>query len=141
MSNTAATKLEGRVASILNAQEVAINLGSEAGVRVGQKFAIVAQTPLEIKDPESGDVLDILEREKVRVEAYRIRPKISVCRTYRTSLPRKSSIAHILADLGSGAIPVTEQFQIARETNVTPLPPDDNYVKINDRVIAVNENE
>jgi len=76
-------RVEGRVAAILNARELAINIGRKHGVCLGMKFAVLAETPLEIRDPISGEVLDAVDREKVRVETTELRERISICRTYR----------------------------------------------------------
>ena len=80
---TPKARLEGRVASILNARELVINIGSNTGVEQGQKFAVLAATPLQVTDPDSGAMLDEIDREKIRVEAHEVRPKITICRTYR----------------------------------------------------------
>ena len=47
------------------------------------KFAVLAKTPLEIKDPKSGESLGQLEREKVRIRVKDVREKFAVCTTYR----------------------------------------------------------
>lgn len=77
-------KIVGRVASILNAKELVINVGANQGVSPGMKFAVMAESPVSVTDPETGEVLDMIDREKVRVEAVEVREKISICRTYRT---------------------------------------------------------
>ena len=64
-----------RVAAILNARELAINIGSDGGVVQGMKFAVLAESPTIVTDPMTGDELDQIDREKVRVEAIEVSPK------------------------------------------------------------------
>ena len=133
-------RLEGRVAAILNARELVINIGAEDGVKPGQKFAVLAATPLEIRDPESESVLDTIDREKVRVEAHEVRLKITVCRTYRMKggFGGMLGASHIIADM-MGSPAVLETLSVKDSNVPPPLPEEESYVKINDRVISVEE--
>lgn len=77
-------RLEGKVAQIVSEREIAINIGSLQGVEKGMKFAVLAPSPQEVKDPETGELLDVIDREKIRVEATEVRERITICATYRT---------------------------------------------------------
>ena len=55
--------IEGKVAQVLNAQELIINVGRNGGVVEGMKFAVLAETPLAVKDPDSGALLGEVDRE------------------------------------------------------------------------------
>src|ERR1700728_922295 len=72
-------KLTGRVAQILNERELVINIGSQAGVSNGMKFAILAEAPLKIIDPVTKELLDTIDRTKVCVKAHEVKPKVSIC--------------------------------------------------------------
>lgn len=139
--------LEGRVAQILNARELIINIGAEQGVEEGMKFAVLSETPLEVRDPESGDVLDTLDREKVRVEAAEVRKKITICQTYRTkhvpggSLHQSASIALLMGSAFAQPREVVETLKAEDSSLPPPLSPEESYVKINDRVIQVDDDE
>ncbi len=76
------TRLEGKVAQILNARQLVINLGTQDGIRLGMRFAVLAATPLEIVDPDSHEVLGIVDREKVRVAAVEVQERFAICSTY-----------------------------------------------------------
>src|SRR6266516_7397757 len=76
--------LQWKVAKILTEREVVINIGSTQGVKKGMRFAILAPTPEEILDPETDEVLDVVDRTKVLVQATEVRDKITICSTYRT---------------------------------------------------------
>lgn len=136
-------RLEGRVAQVLNERELVITLGSEHGVTRGMKFAILSEKPLEIVDPTTNVTLDTIDREKVRVEANDVRGKITICRTYRMigavePAMRLSAAAYSLQGLfGSAGRP--ETLNVRDSSLPPPLPPEQSYVKTNDRAIQVPE--
>jgi hypothetical protein len=140
--------LEGRVAQILNERELAINIGQEKGVKLGMVFAVLAEKPLEIIDPETSEVLDVLDREKVRVEVVEIRPKISICRTYVTKvIPGGSLYQGSFSALGSIGVlasamqpprKIVETLRADDKALPPPLSPEESYVKIKDRVIQID---
>jgi len=82
IAKTSLEPLTGRVAQILNARELVINIGADSGVTEGMKFAVMSRSPTEIIDPDTNTVLDTVDREKVRVRASEVRPKITICKTY-----------------------------------------------------------
>jgi hypothetical protein len=137
-------KLQGRVAQILNERELVINIGEINGVRKGMKFAILSESPLEVVDPVTHEKLDIIDREKVRVAVTEIRSKISICKTYRV----KKIGGGMLYDFAGLAV-MKGMLEPPQEINETlksedsslppPLSPEESYVKINDRVILVDE--
>jgi curli biogenesis system outer membrane secretion channel CsgG len=57
---------------------VYINRGAREGVAEGQRFA-VGESKL-IRDPSTGEVLDEIVTERARIEAVRVRDKVSICR-------------------------------------------------------------
>lgn len=140
-------RLEGRVAAVLNAREVVINIGGNHGVSLGMKFAILAEKPLEIRDPSSGEVLDTVDREKVRVQATELRPRISICRTYRVRKIAAGPLgvdltafpASVLDELMRPARKVPETLAISDADALPPLPEEESYVKIGDRVVQVED--
>ena len=141
MSDEQLPKIAGRVAQILNARELVINIGARDGVRRGMRFAVLAEAPMEIVDPATEEVLDVIDREKVRVEASEVRDRITICKTFKTRT------------LGGGPFYVNDYFAMQRmfeppKTIVetlsvedsqlpAPLDPEDSYVKVNDRVTLV----
>ena len=75
--------IQGKVATILNERDLIINRGSSAGVKEGMIFAILEPT-IEITDPESGDSLGSITREKIRVKIVEVKGKFAVGKTYQT---------------------------------------------------------
>lgn len=137
-------KLVGRVASILNAKELVINIGANQGVSSGMKFAVMAESAMSVTDPETGEVLDMIDREKVRVEAVEVRQKISICRTFRKReipaglLYTTPFLTTGLANLTSPSKIIEEDLKVQNTSLPPPLSPEDSYVKVNDRVIYIS---
>ncbi len=75
--------IRGFVAEIINRRELVINVGSEQGVEVGMKFAVLSAKGAEIRDPISEEPLGSIEIPKVLVEVVRVQPRLSVARTFK----------------------------------------------------------
>ncbi|HBB86564.1 MAG TPA: hypothetical protein DC047_02990 [Blastocatellia bacterium] len=144
--------IQGRVAQILNARELVINIGAEAGVTKGMKFAVMSKSPTEIRDPETQEVLDTVDREKVRVRASEVRPKITICRTFLVrTIPGRpgysgfSGISNLLEGIRlSESVPerkVVDTLRADERDLPPPLSEEESYVKIGDRVIQIIEDE
>jgi hypothetical protein len=152
---TAAVRpIRGCVAQILSERELIINVGKKHGVSMGMKFAVLAQSPLDVIDPVSGEKLDTVDREKVRVEATEVREKITICRTYRkyriggeASLPPWYSALWSGSSALTGLLPrqpeppreVLETLRASDSSLPKPLSPEESYVMIKDRVIEIND--
>lgn len=78
-----AERLTAKVAKILTGQEVVLSKGSEDGVEVGMRFAILNRKGAEIKDPDTGEVLGSVELEKTLVKVVRLHSRLCVARTFR----------------------------------------------------------
>jgi hypothetical protein len=133
--------LQGKVAKILTEREVVINIGRMQGVKKGMRFAILSPTPEEISDPETGEVLDIVDRTKVLVQATEVREKVTICSTYRTIKISGGafSTAHYFNRLFDPPQEVPETLRFEDSSLPAPLPPEESYVKIGDRVKQVEE--
>ncbi len=133
--------LQGKVAKILNEREVVINIGKKRGVKKGMRFAILAPTPEEILDPETGEKLDVVDRPKVLVQATEVREKITICSTYRTiKIPGGAySVGSVALGLFDPPRSVFETLRIEDSSLPAPLSPDESYVKIGDRVKQVED--
>ena len=148
-------ELKGKVAQILNARELVVNIGSVNGVKPGMKFAVLSEQPLNIRDPENGEEIGVVDREKIRVEVTEVQNRISICKTYRTIRePAKGRDPQTaMQELLAVRIPVMswitpEPYTPPKEYPETlraddsslppPLSPSESFVKINDRVIQVS---
>ena len=133
--------LQGKVAKILTEREVVINIGKTHGVKKGMRFAILAPTPEEISDPETGEVLDVVDRPKVLVQATEVRERITICSTYRTTTIAGGafSVSYSFSRLFDPPRDIPETLRIADSSLPAPLSPEESYVKIGDRVKQVEE--
>jgi hypothetical protein len=67
-------RIEGKVAQLIDGQSLAINRGSEHGVRVGMRFAVLNPRGSEVRDPDTDEVIGSVELEKVVVKIVRVEP-------------------------------------------------------------------
>src|SRR5438309_2069601 len=110
------------------------------------RFAVLFESPTEIRDPETNELLDTNDREKVRVRASEVRSKVTICRTYlvRTIPGGSFHISRLaapdLVNLAKEFLPPQKIVDTLRATDKdlpAPLSPEESYVKINDRVIQI----
>lgn len=131
-------KPQGLVAQIINARELAINIGENHGVERGMIFAILAESPIEVRDPKTDEVLDSIDREKVRVQAIEVREKITVCRTYR----KKRIPGGVLYDSPAAMLTrepqeIVETLKAEDSSYPEPLSEEESFVKIGDRAVFI----
>ena len=80
--------IRGKVASILNTREVTLNVGDVHGVKMGMFFDIFPKAQEEVKDPDSGELIGVVRRPKVRVQIADVEQRYSIARTYRMKTRR-----------------------------------------------------
>ncbi len=74
--------LKGKVAGILNPRELAINIGENSGVEIGMIFKVIGDAVL--KDPDTGEQLGAVRREKGRVKIVTVEERFATARTFET---------------------------------------------------------
>lgn len=111
-----------------------VNIGAEHGVQRGIKFAVLAAEPTELFDPDTGEALGVLDREKVRVRAGEVAPRYTVCKTYQTRTVGGSGflLPSLFEHTPARDVPVT--LKIDERNALPPLAPEESYVKRGDRV-------
>ena len=132
--------IRGKVARIINAREVVLNIGQSQGVKVGMSFDILTPKGLDIRDPDTGENLGSFQRAKNRVRVIQAQDKLSLASTYRSR-----SVADALAEafFGTRALQTTtsrkNQFETLRTNRDTweNLPDEDSYVSEGDPVVQV----
>jgi hypothetical protein len=132
--------LEGKVAAIVSVREVAINLGDRDHVEPGMIFAILADVPLRVEDPDTRELLAEIERYKVKVKVTEVLERLSICRTYETyetggMFP--SSFASLIAGMSGPATRHVRTLKIEDSELPPPLSEEESYVKVGDRVRQV----
>jgi len=75
--------IRGKVARILTSRQLALNVGSEAGVKIGMMFDVLDPKGDDIADPDTGELLGSVYRPKVRVEVVEVQDHLSVAQTYK----------------------------------------------------------
>ena len=133
-----AALLQGKVASILNERDVVINIGRIQGVKKGMKFAIVASTPKEISDPETGEVLDVVDQLKALVQVTEVRERITICSTYKTPKISSGMFSTIYT---SNRLRTSQEISERMEDFALPalLTADENHIKRGDPVKQVED--
>lgn len=76
--------ITAKVAQILNATDLALNKGEEDGVEVGMKFAVLDPVGRDIKDPDTGEVLDSINIAKTVLKVVQVSARLAVARTFRS---------------------------------------------------------
>lgn len=81
---TEGRRIEGKIAAILSKREAVLNIGSADGVELGMRFVILNRRKIDVRDPDSGEVLAQIEVPKTVVKVVRIDTNVCVVRTFRT---------------------------------------------------------
>jgi hypothetical protein len=129
--------LRGRVAALLNRRELVLNLGADDGVEVGMRFAVLNSKGVDIRDPDTGEVIGDVKVPKTVVKVVRVDgPKVSVARTFRT-IPGSPGIYALLAGgqgLG-GRASRPETLEVGPDAEfVSEMKDEESYVKVGDMV-------
>jgi hypothetical protein len=139
--------IRGKVARVLNSRELALNIGSDHGVRTGMRFDVLDPIGDNITDPDTGEVIGSIERAKVRVKIISAQAKLSVASTYqkeRVNIGGSGS----LGGFGSSGLSklflppeyVTQYERLkTQEKTWEDLSEDESYVKSGDPVVEVME--
>lgn len=132
--------VQGIVAQILSVRELVINRGSADGVQKRMKFKVLSEAPLEITDPETGEILGEIDREKVRVRAVEVKESFTICETYETRAIGRIDYWALTEHLRPlQKVPVTLKVEDSQFPE--PLPEEQSYVKVGDRVIQIPSSE
>lgn len=78
------SRIEGKVATVLNERELVLNIGADEGVEVGMRFKILYPGGIEITDPDTNEPLGNVEWPKTEVKVVSVQPHMAVGRTFRT---------------------------------------------------------
>lgn len=136
--------IRGKVARILDARQLVINVGSADGVVVGMYFDVLDPKGEDIKDPDTGEVLGSIERPKVRVQVIKTLERLSVASTFRkreVNVGGKGIIpSQSLADMFLPPKLVTK-YETLKTTEKTweDLDESESFVKTGDPVVQVLE--
>ena len=83
--------VQGKVARIVDGNEMLINKGMRDGVKVGMRFAVLDDKTMNVKDPDTGEDLGGILREKAPITIVSVAERVSLARRDNpTALPRIS---------------------------------------------------
>jgi len=142
-----AERIEGKVARILTARELVINRGSDHGVEVGMRFAVLNRKGREILDPDTNEVLGSVELPKTFVKVISVDPKLSVARTFREfTTPAVRGTVDTLASYASSFMITSSPEKTVVETLKTDetklkdeLDEKDSFVKTGDPAVQITK--
>jgi hypothetical protein len=77
-------RIRGLVAQVIDDRTLVINRGSDHGVQVGMRFAVLNPEGVDVVDPETGKSIGSVDVEKILVKVVRVEPKLAKARTFRT---------------------------------------------------------
>lgn len=138
--------IEGKVAAILNERELVINRGADAGVKQDMRFKVM-EPGVDIKDPDTGEPLGTIQREKIRVEVVEVHPKYSVGRTYETYVISVAGIGSDVVDAITRWSPLlgreVTRVRTLRTEQATSKASNDKscFVEVGDQVVQVVDND
>ena len=76
-------RIQGKVARVTSDRELIINRGTEHGVKPDMYFYI-KDDPIEVTDPDSGEVIGNVTPIKVVVKVHEVADKFLIARTFRS---------------------------------------------------------
>ena len=133
--------IRGKIARILNSREVAINVGSDHGVRSDMYFDVIDPELQDITDPDTGVLLGSIECPKVRVKIVVVQHKFSLASTYKTKRVNIGGVGLLDQGLSQALKPpkwitIPETFKTGERTWEN-LDEKQIFVKIGDPVVQV----
>lgn len=137
--------IRGKVASLLNSREIAINKGYADRVTEGMYFDVIALESGEIRDPDTGKVLGSIKRTKVRVKITEVHEKLAVASTYRRAIfDSPASFGPYARSLMPASWINKYEIETLRKSDKfspVDIDGDDSDVKIGDPVVQVIEDK
>lgn len=136
------SRIEGKVASILNEREVVLTVGEDHGVQIGMQFNILYPGGIAIPDPDNpNSIIDSIEWPKTQVKVIQVYPRVAVARTFRTiTTPEKGvNFASVLAGMNyTPAKTVVETLRTDGAFAEKEIDPAESIVKVGDPVVQVS---
>ncbi|WP_279096061.1 hypothetical protein [Lactobacillus taiwanensis] len=85
---------EFRVAKIINDKSLIVTAGDKDGIKIGDQMEIVDKSSdIEVKDPETGEILGTLDATKGTVEVTKVFPHMSIVEPPKRTVPGLTAAA------------------------------------------------
>ena len=133
-------RIRGKVAAILSKRELVLNIGAGDNVTVGKRFVILNRHGINVRDPDTGEVLGTVEVPKTVVKVVRVDGEhLSVARTFRkiegTGL---MSVSAVMA----GTRTRVETLDIESGSSLkAELSQNESYIKVGDVAVETEGDE
>jgi len=112
--------IEAKVATVLNRRDIAINAGSDAGVKSDDIVRLVKR--IDITDPDTGEQLGRSERTIVRFQVTSAMKRFSIARTFE-SIGAPPHTAQVSVSPAEAVSPYIFLVQPGMEVVVEPARP------------------
>lgn len=136
------SRIEGKVASILNEREVVLTVGQDDGVEIGMQFNILYPGGIEIRDPDdSSKIIDSIEWPKTQVKVVQVYPRLAVARTFRTITTPERGFNVAAALSGLNYTPAKTEVETLRTDGSfaeKEIDPADSVVKVGDPAVQIS---
>jgi hypothetical protein len=138
-------RIVGKVAAINSDRELVINRGSEHGVTL-QDYFYIKDDPIDITDPDSGEVLGSIAPTKVVVKVREVADKFCIVRTFRTreilveeAVEGNDHLANVLNPLGRYLQPPKPAKYETRVETLRIDPSKGEPISSNESVVSIGD--
>ena len=109
-----------KVIRIIDEKSVVLNCGAAHGVAIGDMFYILSKNTEKISDPETGEVLEEIQKYKAKIEVVVLYDKICIAQNARTTLLLSEAMSTAFStrrrlDLNVDPTQITGNFRIDEE--------------------------
>jgi hypothetical protein len=132
-------RLTGQVARILSERELVVNRGTNDGVTLGMKLAVLNPNGADITDPVTGESLGSIDLAKVVVKVTQVHERVCVAATFRKWTTSGGPLYNLSLMNTLAQPPSTrrETLRLDDAEAAVELDEEDSYVRVGDKVIEV----
>lgn len=133
-------RIEARVAQMLTARDLVLNKGSNDGVSVGMRFAILNRKGADVRDPDTGDILGSVELPKTFVKVVAVKERLCIARTFREFERGGGALWALLASSSSLTSPPHTSVETLKTDEARlreELDEKESYLKIGDPAVQM----
>ncbi len=125
--------IHAKVAQILTAKDLVLNVGTIHGAYLGMQFVILNRNGKDVVDPDSGKIIGSVPVAKTIVKVISVQDEMCIARTFRSTTNAFAAIALIAGGNRE------ETLRTSEATAVQELDEADSYVKHGDDAVEVED--
>jgi hypothetical protein len=122
-----------KVIRIIDEKSIVLNCGAMQGIAIGDLFYILSKNIEKISDPETGEILEEIQKYKAKIEVVSLYDKICIAQNARTTMLLSEAMSSALntrrrVDLNVDPTQISGNFRIDEEEmiqigdKVEPIP-------------------